>query len=174
MTFETFFQQLMDNRTIVVAVVLALPWLAWLICYAIPGRREEPFVLSVNLTFAVISLLMWAGYLAYATNQGGWARVVKEADLLLLLAPIYYVIASLWISAKRMPLAQIPAFRTLQGIGVIAGVFLVISWLSHRVYIVFFTYMPFSSFLVLLAILLGIAYMGYERIIGKDGRSPGA
>jgi hypothetical protein len=174
MTLESFFQQLMENRAIAIVLVLALPWLTWLICYLIPGRREEPLVLSVNLSLAVLSLLLWAGYLAYATNQGGWARVVKEADLFLLLVPIYYVIASLWMSSKRIPLEQIPAFRVLQGLAVIAGVFLVISWLSHRVYIIFFSYMPFSTFLFLLAILLGIAYMGYERIIGKDGRSPGS
>lgn len=168
MTLEEFFRLLMEYRVAVAIAVLAAPWLTWLVCTLIPGKREEPFVLSANLSLAVLSLMLWAGYLAYTTNTGGLQLLVKQADLFLLIAPLYYVIASLWVSGRRMPLEQIPAFRTLQGIAAMAGVYLVISWLASRVYIVFFSYMPFSAFLWLLAILLGIAYMGYLRVIGKE------
>jgi len=165
MTLEQFFQQLMEYRIAVAIAVLVAPWLTWLVCAAIPGKREEPFVLSANLALAVLGLMLWAGYLAYSTNTGGWQLVVKQADLFLLLVPLYYVIASLWVAKRRMPLEEIPAFRTLQGIALMAGIYLVISWLASRVYIVFFSYMPFTAFLWLLAVLLGIGYMGYRRII---------
>jgi hypothetical protein len=168
MTLEEFFQKLMEYRAVAVITILAAPWLTWLVCSVIPGKREEPYVLNANLALAVLSLLLWAGYLIYTTNTGGLQLLVKQADVLLLLAPLYYIIASLWVSARRMPLEQIPAFRVLQGLAVLVGAYLVISWLASRIYMVFFSYLPFSAFLWLLAVLLGIAYMGYLRVTGKQ------
>jgi hypothetical protein len=166
MTLESLFLVIHQYRVPLILLVLSAPWITYLICYCIPGQKEEPFVLSINLGFAVFSLLLLAGYLAYATNTGGWALVVKQADILLLFLPLYYLIASLWISYQRLPLQQIPAFRTLQGMAMLAGVYVVTSWLASRIHIIFFSYIPFNFFLVLLALLLAIAYAGYRRIFG--------
>jgi hypothetical protein len=116
MSLEALFIWITEHRVQVLAVFLLAPWLTWCLCQAIPGRREESCLLSVNLWLAVISLLMSVGYLTYASNTGGWSLVVKQADVLLLLAPPYYAIASLWMSRQRMPLGEIPAFKTLQGL----------------------------------------------------------
>ncbi|NET31905.1 MAG: hypothetical protein F6K19_07860 [Cyanothece sp. SIO1E1] len=167
MTLETLFSAIQAYRVPIVLIVLAAPWLTYLICYFIPGRREEPFVLSVNLGLAVFSLLLWASYLAYATNTGGWQLVVKQADIALLCLPLYYIIASLWISRQRIPLQMIPAFRTLQGIAMLAGTFLLLSWLAGRIRLIFFSYLPLTVFLCLLAILLGLGYAGYRRIVDE-------
>ncbi|MEM6613837.1 MAG: hypothetical protein AAF652_16575, partial [Cyanobacteria bacterium P01_C01_bin.72] len=83
-----------------------------------------------------------------------------------LFLPPYHLITSLWLSGNRIPLETIPAFRTLQGLTFLGGVFLVLSWLVGKIRIVFFSYLPFSSFLLLLAVLLGVAYVGYRKIFG--------
>ena len=113
MTLQELFLFFLEHRAIIVGLMLAAPWLSWLICVAIPGQQEEPLVLNLNLGLALLSLLGEVGYLLYATNLGGWSRVVSEADLLLLLAPLYYVGVSLWVSRQRLPLSQLPAFRVV-------------------------------------------------------------
>lgn len=152
-------------------LMLAAPWLSWLICVAIPGQQEEPLVLNLNLGLALLSLLGELGYLLYATNTGGWTRVVSEADLLLLLAPLYYVGVSLWISRQRLPLSQLPAFRVVQGLGMIAAAYLLLSWILSKIRLIFFSYVPLGFFLLLLATLVGLAYLGYLRLRGHQTSS---
>lgn len=164
MTLETLFIQ---YRAPIIFVMLITPWLSYLICHFIPGKSEEPYVLSGNLALSVLGILCLSGYLAYASNTGGWQLVVKQADVFLLLIVPYHVISSLCLAKQRLPLAEIPAFRIMQGLVMIGAIYVVLSWLASRIYIVFFSYMPFSSFLVVLAILLGIAYSGYLKVFDK-------
>ncbi len=165
MSLEALFIWIAVHRVQVLGAFLLAPWLTGCLCQAIPGRREEAFLLSINLWLAVSSLLLAVGYLTYASNTGGWSLVVKQADVLLLLAPPYYVIASLWMSRQRMSLSEIPAFKTLQGLMVMGAVYFAIAALFSRMRIYFFSYLPFSSFLWLLAALLGIGYWGYLRFV---------
>lgn len=166
MSLENLFILLAAHPSEIFLALLLAPWLTGLICWIIPGRREEPWLLSVNLWLAVISLLLWVGYLAYASNTGGWSLVVKQANILLLLAPPYYAIASLLISRQLLPLSSIPAFRTLQGLVVMGAVYFAIAALFSRIRIYFFSYLPFSTFLWCLALLLGLGYWGYCQFIG--------
>lgn len=161
MTLETLFTV---YQFPLILLLLTSPWVTYLICRCIPGRREEPFVLSVNLWLSVLSLLALVGYLAYATNTGGWTPIVKQANLVLLFLPPYHLVTSLWLSRLRLPLDLIPAFRTLQGLALMGAVYLVFSWLASRIYLVFFSYMPFNSFLMILAVVLGMGYLGYRKV----------
>ncbi len=120
------------------------------------------------MRLALVSVLTEVGYLLYATNTGGWSQVVSEADLLLLLAPLYYVVVSLWISRQRLPLSQLPAFRVLQGLGMIAAAFWLLAWIMSKIRLVFFSYLPFGFFLLLLASLASLAYLGYLRLRGHE------
>jgi hypothetical protein len=165
MTLETLFLKLVEYRALLVPTLFLAPWIAYALCLAIPGKREEPFILSVNLGLAVLSLFLWVGYLVYALNTGGWQQVVQQADIMLLFAPLYYFVTSLLLSQYRLPLGQIPVFRTIQGLALMVGVFLAFAWIMSRVHILFFTYIPFPVFLLLLVALLGIGYTGYRRVV---------
>ncbi len=168
MTLEELFLLFIEYRGIIVGLMLIAPWLSWLICIVIPGKREEPFVLNLNLGLALLIVLGEIGYILYATNTGGWSKVVREADLLLLLAPLYYVTVSLWLTRQRLPLSQLRAFRILQGVGMIAGAYLLLSWIESKIRLVLFSYLPFGFLLLLLASLVGLAYLGYLRIRGNE------
>ncbi len=65
-----------------------------------------------------------------------------------------------------MPLDQLPAFRVLQGVGMIAIAYLVLSWIGSKLRLVLVSYLPFGFFLLLLASLVGLAYLGYLRLRG--------
>jgi hypothetical protein len=171
MTLQELYLFFLEHRAIIVGLMLAAPWLSWLICIAIPGQQEEPLVLNLNLGLALVSLLGELGYLLYATNTGGWTRVVREADLLLLLAPLYYVGVSLWVSSQRLPLSQLPAFRVIQGLGMIAAAYLLLSWILSKIRLIFFSYLPLGFFLLLLVTLVGLAYLGYLRLRGHQTSS---
>ena len=108
---------------------------------------------------------MLLGYLAYAINTGGWASVVRQADIFLLLLPLYHAGVSLYLARLRLPLQAIPAFRTMQGLVMISGALLAVSWILERVRIVLFSYLPFGTFLGLLALLLAIGYAGYRKLL---------
>lgn len=105
-------------------------------------------MLSLSIGLGAVTLVLWAGYLAYATNTAGWQAVVKQADMFLLLVPPWTFLSSIWVARQRMPLSRVPAFRTLQGIGILAAVYLIFSWLSRRVYLVFFFLHALFGFLV--------------------------
>jgi hypothetical protein len=165
MTLETLFLKLVEYRALLVPTLFLAPWIAYILCLVIPGKREEPLILSVNLGLAVLSLFLWAGYLVYALNTGGWQQVIRQADIMLLFAPLYYFATSLLLSRYRLPLDQIPVFRTIQGLALMVGVFLAFVWMMSRVHILFFTYVPFPVFLLLLIALLAIGYTGYRRVV---------
>jgi hypothetical protein len=170
MTLEQVFIGLNQHSLLVSLVILAAPWLIWVFCDLIPGQKEEPFVLSINISLAVFCLALWAGYLGYATNTAGWEKVIKEANALLLMMPPYYILMSLWVARQRMPLSQVPACRTLQGLAIMIGVYLFLAWLGNRVRIVFFSYLPITVFLWLLVGVLAIGYVGYRRAVGTPNR----
>ncbi len=166
MTLESLFNSIVTYRLPLILILLGSPWMTYLACSLIPGKREEPYLLSVNLGLSMVSMLLLSGYLAYATNTGGWQKVIQQADILLLFLPPYHLITSLWLSRQRLRLQLIPAFHTLQGLTMLGGVFIVLSWLASKIHIVLFSYLPFSTFLGILAILLGIGYVGYRKLFG--------
>lgn len=168
MTFEAVYLAIQANKGPLMILMLSSPWLAYVTCQLIPGKREEPFVLSANLTLSVISLVLWSGYMAYATNTGGWSLVVKQADLVLLFLPMYHLVISLWLSRRCIPLASIPAFRALQGLALMAVAFLALSWLLSRIRILLFSFLPFPTLLWGLAVLVGLGYLGYLKLVGKE------
>ena len=165
MSLETLYSQILAARVPIILLLFGSPWVTYLSCFAIPGKREEPFLLSANLLLSTLSVLMLIGYLAYATNTGGWASVVTQADILLLLLPIYHLAVSLWLARLRLPLRRIPAFRTMQGLVMLGGAFLALSWVLSKIRIVLFSYLPFGTFLGLIALLLVLAYAGYRKLI---------
>ncbi|MGB5634657.1 MAG: hypothetical protein WBM44_14345 [Waterburya sp.] len=166
MTLEALFSNIATDRIPIIIILLGSPWMTYLVCYFIPGKKEEPYLLSFNLGLSMVSMLLLSGYLAYVTNTDGWQKVIKQADILLLFLPPYHLITSLWLSSLRIPLQSVPAFRTLQGLTMLGGVFMILSWLASKIHIVLFSYLPFSSFLGILAVLLGIGYVGYRRLFG--------
>jgi hypothetical protein len=172
MTLQSLFTLFVEYRAAVLLLLFFAPWLALGLCIAIPGRREEPFILNFNLAMACLSLLMAVGYLMYATNTGGWTRVVQEADLLLMLAPCYYVGVSLWVTRQRLPLDQVPAFRAMQGLALIGAGYLGVAWFLSKVRFLIFSYLPFPVLLLLFLGLVAVIYMGYLRLTGKDAEHP--
>ena len=165
MSLEGLYTEILTYRVPVVLLLFGSPWIAYLGCFLVPGKKEEPFLLSLNFALTTLSVVMLVGYLAYATNTGGWPKVVRQADVLLLILPIYHAGVSLYLSRLRLPLKVIPAFRTMQGLVMISGVLLALSWVLERVRIVLFSYLPFGTFLGLIAMLLFVGYAGYRKLI---------
>ncbi|MEM9213144.1 MAG: hypothetical protein AAGD25_02260 [Cyanobacteria bacterium P01_F01_bin.150] len=168
MTFQDFFTLLNDYQPLILLWILAAPWIALGICIAVPGQKEEPFVLSLNLGMALISLLLTVGYLLFATHNGGWTRVFQEADILLLMAPCYYVGISLWVTKQRLPLHQVPVVRMVQGAALMATGYLGVAWFLSKIRIHVFSYIPFQYLLLLILGLVAVAYLGYMRLTGED------
>lgn len=168
MTLQDLFLLFVEHQTLIIGLILVAPWLSWLICVMIPGESEEPIILGINLGLALLCLLTELGYLVYATNTGGWTKVVKEADLLLLLAPIYYLGVSLWLSRQRLPLSQLAPVRVVRGFSLIVAAYLLLSWIAAKIKIIIFSYLPFGLFLLFIFALLGLAYWGYLTIFKSN------
>ncbi|MEP0947205.1 MULTISPECIES: hypothetical protein [Cyanophyceae] len=168
MTLQDLFTLFVAYRHAVLLVLFFAPWLALGLCILIPGRQEEPFILNFNLGMASLSLVSAVGYLMFATQNGGWARVVKEADILLMLAPCYYVGVSLWVTRQRLPLEQVPAYRAIQGLALLSVGYLGLAWFLSKIRFLVFSYVPFQVLVLLLLGLVGVIYFGYLRLTGKD------
>ncbi|MGB3294005.1 MAG: hypothetical protein WBB01_13550 [Phormidesmis sp.] len=165
MSLEMLYSQILAARVPIMLLLFGSPWVTYLGCFAIPGKREEPVLLSINLALSTLSVLMLVGYLAYATNTGGWASVVKQADILLLFLPVYHLGVSLWLARLRLPLRRIPAFRTMQGLVMLSAAFLALSWILAKIRIILFSRLPFGTFLLLIALLLALGYAGYRKLV---------
>jgi hypothetical protein len=152
----------------IILLIFLSPWIAYFICVVVPGTKEEPYVLSINLSMSAFIAIVFAGYIAYASNTGGWGKVGKEADILLLISAPYHIICSIILAKKRMPLSRIPAFKFIQGLLFMSLAFMFLSWLSSRIHLYFFSYLPFNSVLIILAIVLLIGYVGYTKVFGED------
>ena len=84
MSLESLYGEILVHRVPIILLLLCSPWVTYLSCYMLSGRKAEPLLLNVNLYGSMFSLFVLAGYLVYATNTGGWAAVVPKADILLL------------------------------------------------------------------------------------------
>jgi hypothetical protein len=164
MTLEELFAAIVAWRVPLLLLMLSAPWATYLVCYAIPGQREEPIVLSMNLSLSMLSLLLWLGYLLYTVHSSGWQGVVVQADLPLLLLPPYYFAVSLWVSRRRLPLEQVPAARFLKGLAFLSVGLFATFWLLDRIRIIFFAYLPLPIFFGVLLICLALAYLGYRYL----------
>ena len=165
MSIGTLYSEILSYRLPLGLLLFVSPWVTYLACALIPGKREEPSLLSVNLALSTLSILMLVGYLAFALNTGGWAKVVNQADVILLVLPIYHVIASLYLAQLRLPLQRIPAFRTMQGLVMLGAAFFALSWVLSKIRIILFSYLPFGTFLGLMALLVVLGYVGYRKIV---------
>lgn len=168
MTLQQLYSLLADYKPAILLLTLLAPWVAWGICVAVPGKKEEPFVLSCNLVMATISLLLAVGYMWYVTTTGGANKVVQDVDILLVLAPCYYVGVSLWVTRQRLPLAQVPAARAIQGLALIGAGYLGLAWILSKLRIVLFSFLPVQFLLLILLGLIAVGYMGYQRLTGAD------
>ena len=167
MTIQDLFLLILEYRVIVLAMMFLVPWVSYLICVIVPGTREEPFILNLNLALALICLGGEFSYLAYASHLGGLRQIVEDSEFLFLLAPVYYVGVSLWVSRQRLPLKQLPAFRALQGLGMIMAAYLLLAWLFSKIRIVLFSYLPFGFLVLAVIVLFSVGYLGYLKILGK-------
>jgi hypothetical protein len=168
MTLQEIYTLVDDCRLAALLVMIFLPWVALGICIAVPGDREEPLILNLNLSMAVLSLLMAVGYVWHATHTAGWNKVIRETDILLLLVPFYYVGVSLWVTKQRLPLSEIPVYRVVQGLALLGAGYLGLSWLLSKIHILVLTFMPFQVLIGLILGLIGVAYLGYLRLTGAD------
>jgi hypothetical protein len=166
MTLQDLYTLICDYRAAVLLMLFCAPWLALGLCISIPGTQEEPFILNFNLSMAVLSLLMAIGYLWYTTRSEGFDNVIQQGDILLTLAPCYYVGVSLWVSQQRLPLAQIPIVRIIQGAALIGASYLGFAWLLKKMHIFILAVIPYQVVVMLLLGLVGLAYMGYLKIAG--------
>lgn len=167
MTLQTLFQELLEYRLVIIITVLLLPWVTYGICSLIPGKKEEPHMLSFNLGVSLLLLFCFIGYLIYAFSGRGFAQIVEEADFLLLLMPLYHTGFSLWLSKRRIPLEKIPAFRLMKGLGMVALAFMALMWIASKIRIVFFSFLPFSTFLYIVGAIIAFGYIGWRYLRGK-------
>ena len=54
MTLQDLFIFVNNNKPLILIAFLAAPWFSLGLCIAIPGNREEPFVLNFNLGMATM------------------------------------------------------------------------------------------------------------------------
>lgn len=168
MTVQDFFSFLTIHRTLVVIVLLCAPWLSLGITMAISDHRVQPLVLNFNLGMAFLSLFLALGYILYATHQGGWRKIVTEADILLLLSPFYYVGVSLWITRQRVSLADLSVVRIVQGLALITASYLGISWLLRKTHIIILARVSSSFLMVICLAFVGMAYLGYVLMTDSE------
>jgi hypothetical protein len=144
------------------------PWIAYYLCVIIPGKVEEPYILSGNLFISALATFILSVYLTFSLNRSGFRTSGQEADLFLMLSVPYHLILSVHLSKKRMSLSEIPAFRMIQG-GIILSIslFILLSLFSKiRIYI--FSYLSFNNLLIIVGILMFFAYIGWLEIFEND------
>lgn len=166
MTLGDLFQILHLNPEIVLFYFIAVPMTAFL-SYLL-GRNDghlSPWkylysVLIYLTTIPAIFSITLSVYFFLFENIS-----ILQTDIILQVVPILSMIITLWLIKLNVDFDLVPGFRKISGLMVVIAIALSIMWIVDRLHFIAFTYMSFTTVILILIFLLIILRWAWERIV---------
>jgi hypothetical protein len=92
---------------------------------------------------------------------------IFNTDIYTQIMPIVSMIATILVVRQNADLNQIPGFDRLSGLVMIIAATMVFMWFLTYTRIMVFSYMPFSTVLIIFAVLLVAIRIGWAKFISK-------
>ncbi len=144
------------------------PWVAYYLCVIIPGKSEEPYILSANLFVSALAAFILCIYLTFSLNRSDFRNIAREADIFLLISVPYHLMLSFHLAKKRMKLAEIPAVRIIKGAIVFSMALFILTAIFNKIRILVFSYVSFNTLLIIMIVLIVIACCGWSEMFDDD------
>jgi hypothetical protein len=94
-------------------------------------------------------------------------RSIFETDIYTQILPIVGMIATIFIVRQNADLNSIPGFDKLSGLIMMIAATLIFMWFIDRTRIMVFSYLPFSTVLIIFAVLLVVIRLGWSKMISR-------
>ena len=168
MTLREFFELLAANPVYLLAFFIIIPlialWAGWI-------SKDEGHEPPWNYLYAIlIYLICIPGVFAITLNVYLFLferKPVMETDIYTQILPIISMVATLLIIRRCVELRRIPGFGRLSGLVIMLTALFSIMWLLEKTRIYVISFMPFSTFLIFLGIILIALIFGWNRF-AKD------
>lgn len=168
MTLKEFFDLLAANPIYLIAFFVLIPviaaWAGWI---AKDEGHESPWKF---LYASLIYLICLPGVFAITLNIYLFLferKPVFETDIFTQILPVVSMIATLLIIRRNVDLKQIPGFGRLTGLVLMLTAIFSIMWLLEHTRIFVISFIPFSSFLIIVGVIFLAVVLGWNRFV-KD------
>ena len=165
MTLKEFFELLAANPAYIIGFFLFIPLTALVAGWM--GKGEGHLSPWKFLYAALIYLACVPGIFAITLNI--YLFLFERASVLdtviaTQLLPIVSMIVTLLIIRKHTDLEKIPGFDKLSGLILMIGALLSLMWIADKTRILVFSYLPFQTVLLILAVLLVVIRFGWHKL----------
>ena len=165
MTLQEFLDLCSQNPSIILLYFLCLPLTALLA--GIFGKGEAALTPWKYLYSVLMFLACVPGIFAITLNVYLFLferRSIFEADMFSQIVPILIMVLTLFLIRKNTCFEDIPGFNRLGGLLLIIGAVLSVMWFLDKTRIVIFSYMPFYTVLIILAVLFFVIRIGSKQL----------
>ncbi len=165
MTLRDFFEVCAQHPSIPMYYFIAVPATALLSGFFSKGETHLP---QWRYLFAgLIYLAFVPGLFAITFNIYQFLferQSIMEASLILQVLPVVSMLVTWWIITRFISLKNVPGFGHLSGLVMMIFALLAILWFLERTHIWVVTYLPFTTFVLILVGMLIIFRWGWKRL----------
>lgn len=168
MTLRDFFALLAENPSYIILFFGTIPLIALLA--NLMGRNEGNEVPWNYLYSMLLYGVCVPGIFAVTLNVYLFLfekRSIFETDIYTQILPIVGMVATIFIVRQNADLNRIPGFDKLSGLIMMIAATLIFMWFIDRTRIMVFSYLPFSTVLIIFAVLLIVIRLGWSKMISK-------
>ncbi len=169
MTLQELFNILSDNPEILGFYFLAVPLTAFLA--GVFGKGEGHLSPWKQLYCVLIFLAAIPGIFAVTLNVYFFLferQPILQTNIYTQVIPIVFMIFTIWLIKRNVPLELVPGFDKLGGLLMIIFAVLSVMWLLDRLHIIAITIMPFHYVLIFLVIVFIAIRIGLKRLMAKS------
>lgn len=164
MTLQQLFERIGEHSGTLLFWFLMIPVIA--ILAGIFGRAQGHLSPWKYVYAVLIYLVSVPGIFAVALNIYFFMfqrRDILQSDVFIQILPIIVMLATIFIIRRNVDLSLIPGFGRISGLWFMLFTTMFLMWLLEKVHIVVFSYLPFTSLLLIFVVLFGLIYLGWRK-----------
>ncbi len=164
MTLQQLFDQAGHYSGLILLAYLLLPVTALIALFL--GRGEGHLSPWKYLYAVLVYLVSIPGIFAVALSvyfflfQRG---DILQTDLLFQVLPVLIMLLTLFLIRKNVSFDLVPGFGRISGLWFMLFAAMFLMWLLEKIHIVVFSYLPFTTLLLVFLLLFGLIYLGWQR-----------
>lgn len=164
MTLQQLFDQIGQYTSYIFLFFLLIPVTA--VLAGLLGKGEGHLSPWKYLYAVLIYLVSVPGIFAVALNIYFFLfqrRDILQTDLYIQVLPVIIMLATILIIRRNVALSLIPGFGRISGLWFMLFATMFLMWLLEKINIVVFSYLPFTSLLLIFVVIFGLIYLGWRR-----------
>ncbi len=165
MTLGDLFGLINEHPEIVLFYYLAIPLSAFLTYllgrhagHLSPWKYLYSAMVYLSVIPALFAITLTVYFFLFESQS------ILDMDLIIQVVPVLSMILTLWLIRLNVDFDLIPGFKKLSGLIIVIFIVLAFMFLIDRFRFIAFTYMPFSTVLIILVVMIIVFKWGWERV----------